>query len=24
MISMKEEWLVTHKSWYTRVAVREK
>lgn len=21
--SMKEEWLVTHKSWYTRVAVRE-
>jgi len=21
---MKEEWLVTHKSWYTRVAVREK
>lgn len=23
-ISMKEEWLVTHKSWYTRVAVREK
>lgn len=23
-ISMKEEWLVTHTLWYTRVAVREK